>query len=348
MDLTAFPGAAYADWVLPFLDEAMTKGQRVALATLVGVTGSSPRPLGSQLAVREDGASIGLISGGCVEPSLVLDAVAAIKQGRSYMERYGEGSRFIDIRLPCGSGIDVWFDTGLTLDIVRALIEGRAQRRPVTLAIDTVRGGSWLMTNDLAADEKADGLFLRRYVPPCRIMIAGAGHVMLALAQLCRLSEFEIELISTDRLTCQMLEHHGFGAREVNAWGQFDWQQLDRWSGAVLLSHDHDDEVEILASVLDTQAFYVGALGSRRTHERRCELLRHIGVSEKALTRVNGPIGLDIGAMTLPEIATSILAEIIASWRALPSQPAIGAMSPDAKSHARQQRPLSLVRSAGR
>lgn len=344
MDLAAFPGADYADWVLPFLDEAMAQGQRVALATLVGVTGSSPRPIGSQLAVREDGASVGLISGGCVEPALVIDAVAAMREGRSSIERYGQGSRFIDIRLPCGSGIDVWFDTGLGRDIVSGLIKARTERRPVTLAIDTVRGDRWLT----AGDEKADGLFLRPYLPPCRIVIAGAGHVMVALAQLCRLSEFEVELISTDRLTCRMLEHHGFGPREVHAWGRFDWRQLDRWSGAVLLSHDHDDEAEILASVLDTQAFYIGALGSRRTHERRCELLRHIGVSERALARVNGPIGLDIGAMTPPEIAASILAEIIANWRARPSRLAIGAMSPDVTSHARRHRPLRLMHSAGR
>lgn len=348
MNFTASPGADYADWVLPFLDDAMAQGQRVALATLVGVTGSSPRPIGSQLAVREDGASIGLISGGCVEPSLVIDAVAAMKEARSYKERYGQGSRFIDIRLPCGSGIDVWFDTGLSRDLVSGLIEARAERRPVTLAIDTVHGDRWLMAGDCGADAKGRGLFLRSYVPPCRIVIAGAGHVMVALAQLCRLSEFEVELISTDRLTCQMLEQHGFGPREVNAWGQFDWQQLDRWSGAVLLSHDHDDEADILAGILDTPAFYIGALGARRTHERRCELLRHIGVSEKALARVNGPIGLDIGAMTPPEIAASILAEIIANWRAPPSNLAIGAMTPVATSHARTLRSLGLMHFAGR
>ena len=313
------PGAAYADWVLPFVEEAMARGQRVALATLVGVSGSSPRPVGSQLAVREDGASLGLISGGCVEPSLVLDAVRAMEQGRCHLERYGQGSRFIDIRLPCGSGIDVWFDTGLTREIVTGLIEAREQRRPVTLAIDTASHRRWLVEEG----EAPQGLFLRPYAPACRIVIAGGGHVMVALAVLCRLCEMEVDLVSTDRLTCQLLERQGFAPRLVSTWAQVDWARLDRWSGAVLLSHDHDDEAGSLAAILETPAFYIGAMGSRRTHQRRCDLLRHMGLAPAAIARICGPVGLPIGAMTPPEIATAILAEIIAHGRAGSSSGAV-------------------------
>jgi xanthine dehydrogenase accessory factor len=314
-DLTATPGAVYAEWVLPFLDAAMARGQRVALMTLVGVTGSSPRPLGSQLAVCEDGSSLGLISGGCVEPSLVLDAVQAIREQRSRLERYGQGSRFIDLRLPCGSGIDVYIDTGLPRDLVTRLISARARRQPITLAMDMRHHRNRLVEGDSRLGLKNEGLFLRSYAPPCRIAIAGAGQVMVALAQMCRLSEVEVDLVSTDRLTCQLLEHHGFGPHRVHAWAQYAWERLDRWSGAVLLSHDHDDEVESLARILDTPVFYVGALGSRRTHARRCDLLRHMDVAERDVARIRGPVGLSIGAATPPEIAMSILAEIIAQWR---------------------------------
>jgi xanthine dehydrogenase accessory factor len=271
--------------------------------------------LGSQLAVREDGASVGLISGGCVEPSLVLDAVQAIRERRCHLERYGQGSRFIDLRLPCGSSIDVYFDTGLTRDLVRELIAARAQRRPLTLAIDTRAHRRWLMEGE----QPAPAAFLRHYTPSCRITIAGAGHVMVALASLCRLCEIDVELISTDQLTCHLLAQHGFQPQSVHAWAQAGWHRLDRWSGAVLLSHDHDDEAGVLADILSTPAFYVGALGSRRTHARRLDLLRHMGVAEDSLARIRGPVGLPIGAMTPPEIATSILAEIIAHWRALPA-----------------------------
>lgn len=321
MDLTAHPGAVYTDWVLFFLDEAMAQGQRVALVTLVGVHGSSPRPVGSQLAVREDGTSVGLISGGCVEPSLVLDAVQAIRDGRSYLERYGQGSRFIDLRLPCGSGIDVWFDTGMTHAMVGDLVAARHARQPVALAIDVEHGRRWV-TRDQASPE----VFLRPYDPPCRIAIAGAGQVMVTLASLCRLCEIEVDLVTTDALTGLLLTQHGFQPQRVGAWAQADWRGLDPWSGAVLLSHDHDDEADILARILATPAFYVGALGARRTHDRRCALLRHMGVGEADIARVSGPVGLSIGALTPPEIATAILAEIIAQWRAIPRHaPACGA-----------------------
>lgn len=144
MDLAASPGAVYTDWVLPFLGDALARGKRVALVTLVGVTGSSPRPLGSQLGVCEDGSSVGVISGDCVEPSLVLDAVKAISEQTCRIERYGHGSRFIDSRLPCGSAIDVYTDIGLTRDLVNDLLTARAQRVPVALTIDMRHHDRWV------------------------------------------------------------------------------------------------------------------------------------------------------------------------------------------------------------
>jgi xanthine dehydrogenase accessory factor len=131
--------------------------------------------------------------------------------------------------------------------------------------------------------------------------------------------EIEVDLVTTDRLTSQLLERQGFAPRRVSTWAQVDWHRLDRWSGAVLLSHDHDDETDTLARILATPAFYVGALGSRRTHARRCDLLRHGGVAEAAIARICGPVGLDLGAVTPPEIAAAILGEIIARWRAGPA-----------------------------
>lgn len=311
------PPTAYVDCVLPFVEAALANDRRVALITLVNVEGSSPRPLGSQMAVSEDGQSAGLISSGCLERTLVLDALQAIRDRSCHVERYGKGSRFIDLRLPCGSGIDIHFDTGIAQDLVARLMAARRQRRPITLAIDTLRHERKIIYEGLTMKtrQSADGLFFRAYRPDCRIVLAGNGPIMPMLAQMCRLAEQEQILMPTDASTRARLMELGFRTGAVMSPEAIGGDGIDAWTSFVLLSHEHDYDAAVLARVLSTPAFYVGALGSRKTHAKRCEALAAMGVAPHAIARIHGPVGLPIGAATPPEIATSILADIIAAWR---------------------------------
>ena len=124
-----------------------------------------------------------------------------------------------------------------------------------------------------------------------------------------------------DRTTADSLVAIGVPVQLVTQWKVCDWAGFDRWTGLVLLSHDHDGDADILIPALSGPAFYIGALGSRRTHAMRCNSLRAVAVGEADIARVRGPVGLPIGAATPPEIAVSVLAEVIAAWRSGPARP---------------------------
>ncbi len=278
---------AYADYVLDALQAWRAEGLGTALVTLVEISGSSPRPPGSQIAVAEDGRAVGAVTGGCVEQSIVLDAMAVIQAGESRLERYGEGSRFKDLKLPCGSGITVHFDVGLSDDRLAALIAARTVRQVASYHIH------------------ADGLdFEKVYEPQRRLVIAGQGNVLPWLERVGLMAEYEVRVFSPDRNTLT----HPAG---------FDAGLLDGFSAFVSLFHDHGFEPELLNKALASPAFYIGALGSRRAQAARLAGLA-TGWDEAALSRIHGPVGLDIGARTPPEIAVAIMAEVIAAARAKP------------------------------
>ena len=118
------------------------QGLRTALVTLVAIDGNTPRPLGAQMAVAEDQRFSGYLSGGCIEQAIALEACQTIAAGQNRLVRYGKGSAYFDVQLPCGSGLDLYFDQGLTADVVERIAERRAARRPFTLVTDLVRGES--------------------------------------------------------------------------------------------------------------------------------------------------------------------------------------------------------------
>jgi xanthine dehydrogenase accessory factor len=282
----------YKDFVLEDLKRWRDEGLRTALLTLVKVEGRSPRPLGSQMAVAEDGQAVGAITGGCAERALVLDALAAIGRGENHTELYGEGSRFKDIVLPCGSGLHVHFDVCLPDETLDALLAARGERRMAELRYD------------LATP------YVRTYVPQCRLAIVGQGPITVALAQMATLAEMAVEIFTPDRSVVRAMP-----AALMAGPDDFDVAVLDAWTALAMTFHDHGYEAEILRAAVDSQAFFIGALGSRPTHGRRLETLAAMGATPGQLARIQGPIGLDIGARTPPEIAVAVLAQVVSAWR---------------------------------
>ncbi len=291
------PSPIYADFVLPALVNWQKAGLKTALLTLIGSNGASPRPIGSQLAVSETGESLGLITGGCAEGALVHDALSAMDEGRNRIELYGEGSRFKDITLPCGSGIRVFIDVQTRIADLEAVITSRASRRPGLMRIEP-------------ADEAP---YLRRYLPMCRLVVVGRGPILVALAQIAPLMEVELVIYTPDDAVHDLPAN--IARLALCSPDDFDAGQLDCYSALILVTHDHDWEPSILRAGLDTDAFFIGALGSRRAHARRLEALAALGASQSSLARVHGPVGLDIGAASPPEIALAIMAQVIQHWR---------------------------------
>lgn len=300
--------AIYLPTVLPALREWRTQGLRTALVTLIASDGSAPRPVGSQMAIAENGKAVGNITGGCAEAAIVAEAQARIARGENGTVRYGAGSPYIDIRLPCGSGIDVFFDVGFPDTALDALLSAQARRVPATLEIDTEAGVSRALTDDAAV---TTGCHARYYPPLARLVMAGKGPLVPILARLASAADFEVIALSSEPETLEATAPHVLRAQYLATPESFRCDEFDRWTAFVSLFHEHDWEPPILQRALASPCFYVGALGSRRTAEQRVWLLREAGVPAEDIARLRAPVGLKLGGRNPPEIAIAILAEIV-------------------------------------
>ncbi|MEO0997797.1 MAG: XdhC family protein [Pseudomonadota bacterium] len=296
------------DYVVPALGRMLAAGERVCLATLVQTDGSSPRPCGSQMAVAESGEFLGYLTGGCAEQAIADEGLRAIHNGSGHAMRFGVGSPYLDIQLPCGAGIDVWFDPSIDAAALREIDAARAARQTPALVTAT-RGGAKAAVS-MTADVLDAGSFRRWYPPLRRLLIVGAGPIVTSLARQAAATEQAVEVLTPDAQTAAATAAAGVEVDTLGDPAQLDAAVLDAHTAAVLLFHEHEREPELLTRLLHSACYYVGALGSPRTHAVRLEALRRHGVDETLLGRIHGPVGLDIGARTPAEIAIAILAEM--------------------------------------
>jgi xanthine dehydrogenase accessory factor len=310
-------------------------GRGVAIATVIETWGSAPQPVGSHLVIGSDGAFLGSVSGGCVEGEVVAQALDAIKAGRGRMLEFGVADETAwRVGLSCGGRIRIDVRP-LDPGILAALNAERAARRPFAIVTGLGSGASrFVRAADFAADplaatlderlrrresgvEETDGgpVFVAVYAPPVRLIAIGAVHISQALAPMANLAGFETIII--DPRTAFATMDRFPGAQLIAEWPKYAFGAiaLDPATAIVLLTHEPRIDDEALVAALRETCFYIGALGSRKTHAKRIERMRAEGFGEAELSRIHAPVGLDIGAKSPAEIAVSILAEIIAVLR---------------------------------
>jgi xanthine dehydrogenase accessory factor len=309
-------GSAYRDNVIPDLASWSRDGERCALITLVGVDGNAPRAEGAQMAVCESGRWAGYISGGCLEQAIALEALDAIKAGKPRLLRYGKGSPFFDIRLPCGSGLDVFIqpvENGQLIDEMSARLE---RRQAFALRIDLSAGTGRLEVfgDEPPADlrsRKEGNTFLRVYAPSVRCLIAGSSPIAVALSELAACAGFEAVFYAPNLEVLPALPP----AVKLYALLPRGRLKADRWTAAVLAFHDHDQELPVFSELLEGPCFFIAAIGSKNAHTARKLALAEAGYTEGAIARIKSPAGLVAGLKTAPFVALSILAQIVESAR---------------------------------
>ncbi len=306
--------SAYKENVLPDMAAWRRSGLKTALVTLVRIEGVSPRPLGSQMAVNENGEACGLITGGCAEAAIIAEAQDVIAKGANRCVRFGVGSPYMDVRLPCGSGIDVFFDATLPGPDVDALLAAQDARRPAAIAFDLARLKTGLCAPEMGA---ACDEYVKTYAPDTKLLIIGKGAATPFTAQMARAAGFEVHVFSPEAETLEDAKPFCATVAHLTSDEQSILPAMDLWTAVVTLFHEHEWELNFLQSALRSDCFYIGALGSRRTHADRLSMLREKGMDEKNLQRISGPVGIDIGAKSPPEIALSIIAEIVETRRRL-------------------------------
>jgi xanthine dehydrogenase accessory factor len=304
------------------MDDALSKGarwrehgKRVAIATVVATRRSAPRPIGSKLAVSEQGELAGSVSGGCVESDVVLAAQEVLGGGEPRLVTYGiTDDMALGIGLPCGGEIDVFVEE-----------LGDEERAEVTLTVVAGEGvGERLHDPELeqAARRRGRGhafpvgertVFADVQAPPPRLFVYGAVDTAEALCRAAKLLGWRT-VVADARASFATPERIPSADELLLLWPDeaLAHVQPDVDTAVLVLTHDDKFDLPLLEAVLRTDAFYVGALGSRRNQERRRGLLLERGVDEDDLDRIAGPAGLDLGADSPAETALSMLAEILA------------------------------------
>ena len=307
--------AATSLQVLSFVARAHRQGHRVALVTITDLTGSSSRPVGTLMGVAENGSFAGSFSGGCIEAAVVAEAQEAIRDGWTRQVRYGAGSPYLDIRLPCGGGVDLMFQPDPDPDAIHRAIALLEQRLPLTLVQHASEGLRALSGETWQSTGWRGETFVSWHPPPLRLVVLGQGAESLALVRLGLAYGAEIMMLSPDERFVALARQLGVRGELLMTAGQPLDLVADPWSAIVFLFHDHAWEPSLLQQALAQPWFFVGAMGSRRTHANRMETLRGLGVSEDALARIASPLGLIPSARDPITLALSALAQVVDGYR---------------------------------
>ncbi len=308
---------------------------RAALATVVDTWGSAPRPTGSQLAIAADGRMAGSVSGGCVEGAVVAEAADVQRMGEPRLLEFGvSDDEAFSVGLACGGRIAVLVEPiemplGVPLDLLERLVELRESRQPALYCVNMRTWERHLIGPDdktdlnlsfsarLASDRSGmeGDWFVSVHNPPLRMMIVGGVHIAQPLTQMARLAGYDTILI--DPRSAFATEERFPGETLVTEWPDDAIPTLrpDARTAIVTLTHDAKIDDAAILSSLSTEAFYIGSLGSTRTHAKRCQRLVEAGVGETQMARIKAPVGLNIGARTPAEIALAIMGEVTETLR---------------------------------
>lgn len=318
--------------VLRTLQGWRAAGRRALLATVVRTWGSSPRPVGSIMALCEDGSVVGSVSGGCIEDDLIDRHTRAYAQGAPTANAVGDKDHRIPsgpptfvkygvtadeahrFGLPCGGTLELLLEYDPAPDslatLITALEAGRLMQRSVRLADGAVTLTPAAAPTELVVDAER---LTNTFGPEYRMLLIGAGQLAEYLATMALFNGFAVTV-------CDPREEYRGSWNVPAATVVSDMPddvvlafKPDRRSCVVALTHDPKLDDLALLEALNTDAFYVGGIGSRRNNEaRRARMIEHFDQTEESLARLRGPIGIYIGSKTPPEIAVSVMAEILA------------------------------------
>ena len=336
--------------ILSDIEHWQSEGKSSALATVVQTWGSSPRKIGSTMALTLDGKIIGSVSGGCVENAVFEAGVEALETKRPRLLHFGVADETAwEVGLACGGSIDI-FVNPLDSKFFQALSSMIKDETPIT-HITMIRSPDEMLGREMLISEKgvvigslgnewhdavlkigreallqgrarramlseSVEVFVDVILPPPTLVIVGGVHIAIALVSLAKLLGYQTILVDP-RKAWGNVERFPHADQLIRAWPTeaFDQIKLTRSTAVAMLTHDPKLDDPALKIALSSPAFYVGALGSKSTHAKRIERLLNDGITEDQLSHLHAPIGLDIGAQSPEEIALAIMSEIVKAHR---------------------------------
>ena len=319
--------------VLSTLERWTRENLRVATATVVKTERSAPRDAGAVLAVSERGEVAGSVTGGCVEPAVYREAEEVLAGGAPRLKTYGiADDEALEVGLPCGGTVHIFVDA-LDPGLVAPLAEAIRAEQPIALEV-TLSGddagtkrlvsagedgpaGELLARGETGlAEIGGEQIFVSSFAPRPRMYIFGAVDHAAAVADLGRFLGYHVTVCDA-RAKFTTRERFPDVDELIVDWPDRFLSQavVDERTAVIVLTHDHKFDVPLLRIALETNAGYIGAMGSRRTTDERERRLRDEGVTDEQLARVHAPIGLRLGARTPEEVAVAIAAELVSVVR---------------------------------
>ena len=328
-NLVTEPRAAARAW--------LEAGRPVAMATVIDTWGSAPVRAGGQMAIADVDEFQGSVSGGCVEADVIASGLDVIETGRPETLSFGIADETAwRAGLACGGKIRVHvvrLDPKDDLAYLDELGSAAAERRPLVVKTRLSDGQRNIASGDQSADpEIAEALrrgrsaidaggetFLHALTPPPRIVIVGATHIGQHLATMATASGYDVKVLDPRSAFASPARFNA--SQIVTGWPEDGLAKFaaDPFTAIVTLTHVDQIDDEALTIALKSPCRYIGSLGSRKTHAKRVARLKDAGFSDDDIARIHAPIGINIAAETPGEIATSILAEIIAAFRKVPT-----------------------------
>ncbi len=313
------------------------EGRQAAMACVTQTWGSAPRPVGSLLAINDQGAFVGSVSGGCIEGEVVTQALGLMRHKSFKNLKFAvSDDQAMGAGLACGGqvSVHVFYLSEETQANLNQVLECADQKTEVALVINLSSGQITSLTTGgsdpaspemagliekgtnrvIATDGQAD-LFLRSFLPPLRLLIVGAVHIAQALSVIASQTGYAVTLIDPRDGWASPARFPGFQIDRRMPGDALSDLAPDQRTAVVALCHDPKLDDPALVIGLKSKSFYLGALGSRKNHGGRLQRLASYGFDDQQLARIRGPIGLDIGATTPAEIALSVLAEMTKTLR---------------------------------
>ncbi|MBF9058845.1 XdhC/CoxI family protein [Rhodobacterales bacterium HKCCSP123] len=298
-------------------------GRGAVVATVVETWGSAPRAVGAQMVVSGEGEMEGSVSGGCVEGAVVVEAMDLVGSGAAKLLEFGvSDDEAFAVGLACGGRIRVLVEPvggALPVALLEELVAARAARRPVAYVADLEGDARRLdgpeawgerFRMDRSGVEEDGRTFVHVHNPPLRMLVVGAVHIAQALVPMARIAGYDVKLIDPRPAFGAAARFPGVDIVE-------DWPDealgalgLDPRTAVVTLTHDPKLDDPAIRAALGSDVFYLGCLGSSRTHAKRVARLEEAGFASDDIARIHAPVGLDIGARGPAEIAVSVLAEV--------------------------------------
>ncbi|MBQ0933322.1 XdhC family protein [Ideonella alba] len=289
-------------------------GHAVVMGTITRTWGSAPRPVGSVVAVRDDGQIAGSVSGGCIEDDLIARMrEKALVADAPQVVRYGvSGDEAARFGLPCGGTLELVLEPLAAHSLVEDLLQRLADGQRVRRTLDMRSGAVTLAPADGADTVLLDeSTLVSTHGPHWRLMVIGAGQMTVYLAQMAQALDYQVTVC--DPREEYLPELPGVQRTREMPDDAVIAMKPDAHTAVIALTHDPKLDDLALMEALKSPCFYVGAIGSRINQAKRKQrLAEHFGMTEAELARLHGPVGIKNGARTPPEIAVSILAELTA------------------------------------